>query len=354
MSDQLTPFFKYKINKVIFIDEDKFDLLISDSRYIDAKAKTGHKRLNPNALNEHLNDELAKEENRNIKITHLSSTINQELTRKDSKYLTAYGKCSFSPFCQVNYIFRVKEKIVDDNKVAISVEISNYHDHDTQDKDIKKLKNGGVQKTEKKKKSPSVSKCNKISQECKINEIEKTYFSNKIDKNKPKSMKSIKHDSILNSDIKEQEDVNGVFKNILQTDFSEWVHETFSLFDNIENNSDGNYSDNQTNDDFSIDGFQFEILNSSEKRSFEDLEMNEPFCSIDNSNSLEKVYLGPTIHKRMSICTYKNTDITNLSSSNTEISCNCSHQKDEWDEIMNTILEKDLPIFHPEINLIDI
>ena len=110
-----------------------------------------------------MNEELAKEENRNIKITHLSSTINKELTRKDSKYLTAYGKCSFSPYCQVNYIFRVKEKNVVDKKVSILVEIANFHDHDTQDKDVKQMKNGEnykkFEKINRKRASPNNQLC---------------------------------------------------------------------------------------------------------------------------------------------------------------------------------------------------
>ena len=115
--------------------------MINESRFIDTKTNKGHKRLNPNALNDYLNEELANEEKLKIKITHLSSTINKEPTRKDSQYLTAYGRCTFSPTCRVNYIFRVKKKLVINNQIEILIEITNSHDHDTLNTDEIPCKN---------------------------------------------------------------------------------------------------------------------------------------------------------------------------------------------------------------------
>ena len=320
-----------QLNKVIFIDEDKFDQLINDSRYIDVKAQKGHKRLNPNALNDHLNDELSKEENRNIKITHLSSTINHELTRKDSKYLTAYGKCSFSPFCQVNYIFRVKDKVVVDNKVGISIEIKNSHDHDTQDKNIKKLKNENFHKAEK---DPSKSA--------------RTKSTNNATKNKQKAIKSPKPISPPINDTEVQEDVNEIFNKILETDFPDWNYKSFTLFDFSNEISEKN-NQNQTIEESKIEKFQLETLELSAKRRYDELDLNESLFSLSDTDSINQVDLGLIIENSMSTCATNSFDLRKDVSNSTDDSFNEFQQINEWDEIIKLIIERDLSIFDSDV-----
>jgi len=263
---------------------------MSDSRYIDVKAQKGHKRLNPNALNDHLNDELSKEENRNIKITHLSSTINQELARKDSKYLTAYGKCSFSPFCQVNYIFRVKDKLVVNNKVGISIEIKNTHDHDTQNKEIKKLKNENFQKSQKDSSKPAC-----------------TTSTNRVPKNKQKNDAIKSPKAIPPLDIECQEDVNELFNKILETDFPDWNYQSFTLFDCNDEIAEKN-NQKQTIGESEIEEFQLESLELSAKRRYDELDLIEPLFSLSDFDPINQVDLGPIMRNSMSTCTTNNFD----------------------------------------------
>ena len=104
--------------------------MVNDSRYTNTNTNRGQRRLNPRALNDHLNKEMSELENLDVKIQHLSSTITENFSRKDSKFLIAYAKCAYNATCQVNYIFRVKEKIVVNDLVQIHVEITNFHNHD--------------------------------------------------------------------------------------------------------------------------------------------------------------------------------------------------------------------------------
>ena len=117
------------MSKTIRISAEKFFNLINDSRYVNLKTSRGQRRLNPKALNNYLNEEVSAAERLDIKIQHLSSTITEQLSRKDSKFLIAYAKCAYNPTCQVNYIFRVKEKVIVDDCVDISIEITNFHNH---------------------------------------------------------------------------------------------------------------------------------------------------------------------------------------------------------------------------------
>jgi len=105
--------------------------MVNDSRLVNLQTSRGQqRRLNPRALNDHLNAEMSKLENDiDVKIQHLSSTITENFSRKDSKFLIAYAKCALNATCQVNYIFRVKEKVVVNNLIEISVEITNVHNH---------------------------------------------------------------------------------------------------------------------------------------------------------------------------------------------------------------------------------
>jgi hypothetical protein len=104
--------------------------MVNDSRFVNLKVNRGQRRLNPRALNDHLNKEMSELENIDAKIQHLSSTISENFTRKDSKFLIAYAKCAYNATCQVNYIFRVKERVIVNNMVDIYVEITNFHNHD--------------------------------------------------------------------------------------------------------------------------------------------------------------------------------------------------------------------------------
>ena len=297
--------------------------MINESRHIDTKTKTGHKRLNPNALNDYLSEELAREEARFVKITHLSSTINLEPTRKDSKYLTASGKCSYSPTCQVTYIFRVKHKLVVDNAVSVYVEITNSHDHDSLIKPSKK-----VAKSENR---------YRIS----ANELASPKDETKV----PKRGRCRKPSTPFSSSMV---DVSPKKEIMIETSFELDPDDIFSKFfeqedaDNICRITDSiDYSPRQ----------QTEILKKSslpQKRACEDLDScclgleSTPACS----NCMDRVYVVPTIHKRMTLCNRMDYDGTLFDTGDKK-----ANHTGDWIDILNTIIEEDLSGFHPNFHL---
>ena len=72
-----------------------------------------------------------------IKLTHLSSTINDKMLRQDTKYLTAFAKCSYNNKCTATYSFTVKELDYSDGKQQIQIVRTNPHNHNDRTCNIK-------------------------------------------------------------------------------------------------------------------------------------------------------------------------------------------------------------------------
>jgi hypothetical protein len=222
--------------------------------------------------------------------------------------------------------------VVVDNKVGISIEIKNSHDHDTQDKNIKKLKNENFHKPEK---DSSKVACTKR--------------TNSVAKNKQKNdaIKSPKSKSPLDNDTEVQEDVNELFNKILETDFPDWDCQSFTLFDC--NNEITEKSNQKQIGESKIEEFQLETLELSAKRRYDELDLNEPLFLLSDSDSINQVDLDPIIQKNMSTCIANSFDLQKDTSNSTEDNCNEFQQINEWDDIIKLIIERDLSIFASDI-----
>lgn len=113
----------------LFLPQDLFEKLISDSRFSISKQKNPYKVLNAKALDACLNNHFRKIENVEVKIQHISSRINETVYRKDSKYLVANAKCAMAKSCNVKYAITCKEKNYEHGGIMLTLEITNYHQH---------------------------------------------------------------------------------------------------------------------------------------------------------------------------------------------------------------------------------
>ena len=128
----------------------------------------------------------------------------------------------------------------------------------------------------------------------------------------------------------------------------------------MENGSslDQNYALNDfspTNDktlDQKVDETADSVASNQKRANTEELE------HTSNTFNCDRIYLGPNIHKRLASCTrfdhnmQNHDDIFAITCKNSSENMQ-TDSEEEWDEIMNTIIEKDLPAFHPGIYIIN-
>ena len=88
------------------------------------------KRLTSPLINQYLGACISTSERHKVKLTHISSAINLRKLRGDTKFLTAYAKCTFNSKCPSTYNILVKEKIYDDDdNIQVSILRNNAHNH---------------------------------------------------------------------------------------------------------------------------------------------------------------------------------------------------------------------------------
>ena len=120
---------------VIQLKEQSFNNLLNET---DATRTEYIKQFKSTALDANLKEELLIIEKkhlsslRNIRIQHQSSKIFEKEKRKDSSFLTAYARCSFTKDCQVKYVFNIKTRPPSNQDYyKINVRITNQHNHDS-------------------------------------------------------------------------------------------------------------------------------------------------------------------------------------------------------------------------------
>ena len=117
-------------NVLIQIRTDLYDKMLAKSRLAPNQQD---KALEPGALHEFLNKELAALEKIPIQIQHKSSKLNfKGINSKhpnDFKFFSAHARCIKTLQCPVKYSFSVAKQINTDDYVEIATEIRGKHDH---------------------------------------------------------------------------------------------------------------------------------------------------------------------------------------------------------------------------------
>jgi hypothetical protein len=292
--------------------------MVNDSRLVNLQTNRGQqRRLNPRALNDHLNAEMSKLENDiDVKIQHLSSTITENFSRKDSKFLIAYAKCAFNATCQVNYIFRVKEKVVVNNLVEISVEITNIHNHG-------KLSNSNTNLEEQR-----IANC--------------PFFDDKmLDHNKQPCFYS------NNEYISQQKDDHSEASQKLCPFFDCPQAKLFMKSDSYAKSLESI----KTNENFKADVCPIKsvLTNQNFNSDFSRKPLNkrmisEIVCENDDDEMNSEYYhkRGPSAFKKFATECHNLKDISLNSASTANEACAYKHN---WIEILKEVIKRDLPLF---------
>ena len=111
----------------IQVSNDDFDNLINNC---ESTKKDTQKKLTTSLLNKYLSTAMAIAEQKTVKLTHLSSTVNLKKIRADTKYLAAHAKCSINTQCKTTYNIVVKERTLIEDKISITIQRNNNHNHD--------------------------------------------------------------------------------------------------------------------------------------------------------------------------------------------------------------------------------
>jgi hypothetical protein len=100
-------------------------------------AKESQKKLSTDLLNNHFSSAITMAEQLKTKLTHLSSLVNLKKLRADTKFLSAYAKCSFNKQCKSTYHLLVVEKIYSmEEKIEITIKRTNDHNHQDNNQNI--------------------------------------------------------------------------------------------------------------------------------------------------------------------------------------------------------------------------
>ena len=86
----------------------EFEKLVSSCL---ATGKELQKKLSTDLLNNYFASAITIAEQQKTKLTHLSSMLNLKKLRADTKFLSAYAKCSFNKQCKSTYHILVVDKI---------------------------------------------------------------------------------------------------------------------------------------------------------------------------------------------------------------------------------------------------
>ena len=90
---------------------------------------------------------------------------------------------------------------------------------------------------------------------------------------------------------------------------------------------------------------QLETIELSAKRRYDELDLNDSLYSLSDFDPTNQVELGPIIQKNIPTCTTNNCDLQKDVSNSTEDNCNEFRHINEWNDIIELMIGRDLSIF---------